>query len=91
MFLIECPFCGEAREEQEFRCMGEAYIQRPPLGCCDAEWGDYLFNRTNPKGRVVEQWAHTAGCRKLFVVDRNNVTNEIYAVHTFASYREQAA
>ena len=90
MFVIHCPYCGELRDEQEYRCAGEAFIQRPRLDCTDEQWGDYVFNRTNPKGRVLEQWAHSAGCRKLFVIERNNVTNEIYAVRTFESYKEQA-
>ena len=90
MILIHCPYCGEAREEQEFGYAGEALIQRPPLDCSDEEWGDYLFNRKNIKGVTVEQWAHTAACRKVFVVERNNVTNDIIAIKTFESIRGQA-
>ncbi|HPE60322.1 MAG TPA: sarcosine oxidase subunit delta [Thiolinea sp.] len=87
MFLITCPYCGEAREEQEFSHAGEALIQRAPLDATDAEWGDYLFNRSNRKGPVLEQWQHTLGCRKLFIVERNNVTNDILAIKTFESLR----
>ncbi len=89
MFLIECPYCGEPREEQEFSYAGEALIARPALDCSDEEWGDYLFKRKNLKGPTVEQWAHTAGCRKLFIMERNNVTNDILAIKTFESLRGQ--
>lgn len=84
MFLIHCPHCGEARDEQEFHCAGEAFIVRPldPETVDDATWGDYVFFRDNPKGVVWEQWSHGAGCRKFFVIKRNNVTNEILATYT---------
>ncbi len=83
MLLIRCPYCGEAREEQEFSYAGEALIQRPGRDVTDEEWGDYLFKRKNIKGVTTEQWAHTYGCRKLFVVERNNISNDIINVRTF--------
>lgn len=84
MFLIYCPHCGEERDEQEFACKGEPYIVRPqdPDNVSDEEWGDYVFFRENPKGWIWEQWVHTAGCRKMVAVKRNNVTNEIAATYT---------
>ena len=90
MLLIRCPYCGETREEQEFSYAGEAFIQRPPLSATDEEWGDYLFKRKNIKGITTEQWAHSYGCRRLFVVERNNVTYEILSVYTFESVRGAA-
>ena len=82
MLLIHCPWCG-AREESEFHCGGEAHIVRPerPEALPDAEWADYLFMRTNPKGRHRERWRHEAGCRRWFNVERNTVTHEITAVY----------
>ena len=84
MFYLHCPFCGEKRDEQEFHFAGEAYIARPanPDECSDAEWGDYVFMRSNHKGWVWEQWEHTAGCRKVFVAKRNNVSNEVNGSYT---------
>ena len=45
MLLISCPFCGE-RGEAEFAWGGEP-VARPSFSATDAEWGDYLYNRTN--------------------------------------------
>jgi heterotetrameric sarcosine oxidase delta subunit len=80
MFLIECPWCG-SRDESEFAYGGEAHIARPadPHALSDAQWADYLFMRTNPKGRHREQWCHTAGCRRWFNVERDT---QSYAIHS---------
>ncbi len=83
MLYIHCPYCEEKRDEQEFRHAGEAYIARPenPEEVSDEEWGDYVFMRSNKKGWIWEQWEHVAGCRKVIVVNRNNVSNEIKATY----------
>ena len=75
MFLIHCPWCGP-RAESEFSCGGEAHIARPldTDALTDAQWGDYLFMRKNPKGPHREQWLHAAGCRRWFNVERDTVT-----------------
>lgn len=82
MLLIVCPYCG-ARDQSEFSFGGEAHIVRPaePATLTDAEWGDYLFNRENPKGIHREQWCHTAGCRKWFNAIRDTVTYRISSVY----------
>jgi sarcosine oxidase subunit delta len=82
MLLIPCPWCGP-REESEFSCGGEAGIARP-IDCDaldDAQWADYLFNRSNPKGEHHEQWMHGYGCRRWFSVVRDTVTYRITAVY----------
>jgi sarcosine oxidase subunit delta len=79
MFLIHCPYCQETREEDEFSYVGEAHIQRPldPEALSDAEWGDYLFFRKNPRGLHHEMWHHAAGCRRYFNVTRDTVSYAI--------------
>ncbi len=79
MLQIHCPYCNETREEEEFTYGGEAHITRPldPESLSDAEWGDYLFFRKNPRGLHHEMWNHAAGCRKYFNVTRNTVSYEI--------------
>ncbi len=86
MLYLQCPYCGERRDEQEFHYAGEAYIARPTDldTISDEAWGDYVFMRSNRKGPIWEQWEHTAGCRKVFVVNRNNVTNEVIGTYTLA-------
>ena len=82
MFQIECPWCG-ARDESEFSCAGEAHIVRPtdPFALSDQQWADYLFNRKNTKGRHLEQWCHSSGCRRFFNVERDSVTYKIHSVY----------
>ena len=80
MLRITCPYCG-TRDEVEFHCGGDAHIVRPGLDVNDAEWSDYLFNRTNPRGVHYERWVHIFGCGQWFNVSRDTVTHEIHAVY----------
>lgn len=80
MLQIACPYCG-VRDEEEFRFGGESHVTRPTLEATDAVWGDYLFNRINPKGVHYERWLHTYGCGRWFNVARDTVTHEVLAVY----------
>ncbi len=82
MFVLECPWCG-CRDQSEFACHGEAHITRPPEPSLltDAEWGEYLFFRTNPRGLHRERWVHAHGCRRWLVVARDTRDDRIYAVY----------
>ncbi len=88
MLHIECPYCGR-RDENEFSCGGEAHIARPqePAALSDAEWADYLFMRTNPKGVLAERWCHGVGCRRWFNVERDTVSHEILRVYKMGEPR----
>ena len=83
MLHIRCPYCREMRSEEEFDNAGEAHIRRPPdpAALADAEWGDYLHLRKNPRGPHREVWVHTAGCRRYFNVLRDTVSYEILDVY----------
>lgn len=78
MLLIPCPYCGR-RPETEFRYAGEAHIVRPtdPEARSDAEWSEYLYVRTNVRGRHRERWRHIHGCARFFNVIRDTVTDRI--------------
>ena len=94
MLHIFCPHCGELRSEEEFHAAGQAHIPRPldPDACTDAQWGDYLFFRDNPRGLRHELWNHVAGCRQFFNATRNTVTYEIqetYPIGTAPQFTEQ--
>lgn len=82
MLLINCPHCGE-RAQTEFAYYGEAHIVRPqtPENLSDAEWADYVFLRTNPKGVHYERWMHAHGCRRFFNMMRDTVSGEIFATY----------
>ncbi|WP_338660510.1 sarcosine oxidase subunit delta [Pseudomonas bubulae] len=95
MLHIFCPHCGELRSEEEFHASGQAHIPRPldPGSCTDAEWGDYLFFRDNPRGLHHELWNHVAGCRQFFNATRNTVSYEIletYLIGSKPQFTEQA-
>lgn len=77
MLIVPCPWCGE-RDLTEFGYGGEAHIARPekPEQLSDAEWGDYVFFRSNPRGVHYERWVHTHGCRRWFNAVRHTVTDE---------------
>jgi len=78
MFLIECPYCQEARPEVEFRYAGEAHIARPedPAALSDEEWAKFLFIRSNARGRHFERWVHVHGCARFFNAVRDTVTDK---------------
>lgn len=82
MLQISCPWCGP-REESEFSYGGEAHIARPidTDALNDAQWGDYLFMRKNPRGLHKEQWMHTYGCRRWFNIERNTLTYQIKTIY----------
>ena len=82
MLIIDCPYCGK-RDEAEFHYGGEAHIVRPenPSELSDEAWAEYLFMRTNTKGRFLERWVHSEGCRRWFNMARNTANNEIEAVY----------
>lgn len=79
MLFIHCPYCREARAEEEFSYAGEADIRRPerPAALSDEEWGHYLHFRRNPRGEHREMWCHDAGCRRYFNVVRDTVSYAI--------------
>ncbi|MFT5572913.1 MAG: sarcosine oxidase subunit delta [Cryomorphaceae bacterium] len=88
MLIISCPWCGP-RDESEFSYGGEAHIARPldPDALSDAQWADYLFNRTNTKGLLKERWMHASGCRRWFNAERDTVT---YKFKSFYKVGESA-
>ena len=80
MLQIPCPYCG-LRAESEFTCGGEGGIVRPPKTetLNDAEWADYVFMRSNPKGVHHEQWRHSSGCGRWFNALRDTVSYRFHA------------
>ena len=82
MLLIACPWCG-ARPENEFHYGGEAHIARPhdPSALDDAAWADFLYMRSNPKGRHAERWRHIHGCGRFFNCVRDTVNDRVIATY----------
>ena len=80
MIQIPCPWCGK-RDLTEFHYGGEAHILRPekPADLSDEEWGNYIFFRSNTKGRHHERWMHALGCRRWFNAVRDTVSDQFEA------------
>jgi sarcosine oxidase subunit delta len=78
MLLIVCPWCG-VRPENEFRYGGEAHIARPHNAATldDAAWAEFLYMRSNPKGRHAERWRHIHGCGRFFNCLRDTVSDRV--------------
>jgi sarcosine oxidase subunit delta len=77
--LIPCPHCG-TRPKEEFSIQGDASRVRPQPSATDEAWYRYVYVRDNPRGRYSEYWHHVAGCRRWLVVERDNVTHEVFSV-----------
>jgi sarcosine oxidase subunit delta len=82
MQLITCPHCGP-REEVEFHYGGQAHVEYPAQSATlsDAEWGQFVFFRDNPKGPFAERWVHSVGCRRWFNAVRDTATHQFLAVY----------
>lgn len=82
MLVISCPWCGP-RPEIEFTYGGEAHIARPadPALLSDAEWGAFLYHRSNPKGRHAERWRHANGCGRFFNAVRDTMSDFFVATY----------
>lgn len=78
MQQIRCPWCG-FRDEAEFQYQGDASKVRPPADAPEADFYDYVYTRSNPKGWHIEWWHHVGGCRQWVKAVRNTLTHEIRA------------
>ena len=84
MLLIHCPYCDMDRPELEFRYGGEAHVARPAdpdAVLDDADWAQFLYLRTNPKGIHAERWRHTNGCGRFFNCLRDTVSDKILTTY----------
>ena len=93
MLLIYCPYCEMDRPEIEFRHGGEAHIARPldPSSLSDAEWAEFLFMRSNPKGLHAERWRHIHGCGRFFNSVRDTVSDRILVTYKAGEPRPSVA
>jgi sarcosine oxidase, subunit delta len=91
MLLIACPYCGP-RPENEFRYGGEAHMARPqrPSDWDDTAWTEFLYFRSNLKGRHAERWRHIHGCARFFNCVRDTVSDKIVATYKVGEPRPEA-
>ncbi|MDR1062759.1 MAG: sarcosine oxidase subunit delta [Azoarcus sp.] len=75
MKLMPCPLNG-SRNISEFTYGGEVAAMPDPAACTDAEWANYVFNKSNPAGVVREWWLHNASSY-WFIAERDTVTDTV--------------
>lgn len=69
MKLMPCPINGP-RPVSEFVYGGEVRDMPDPQTCTDAQWADYVFNRSGIPGVKKEWWYHTPS-GTWFVAERD--------------------
>lgn len=79
MKMMNCPLNG-LRNISEFTYGGELKSIPDQNTCTDEEWADYVFNKSNIAGVVLEWWMHSPSSY-WFIVERHTVTDEI--IRTF--------
>jgi sarcosine oxidase subunit delta len=75
MKILCCPINGP-RPVSEFAYGGELREMPDPDRCTDAEWADYVFNRSGVPGIKLEWWCH-APSGVWFVVERDTTRDEV--------------
>ena len=75
MKSIHCPINGP-RPQQEFAYGGEVREMPDPTAASDAQWADYVFNRSGEPAIKREWWYHIAS-GTWFIAERDNVSDEI--------------
>ncbi|HET6339270.1 MAG TPA: sarcosine oxidase subunit delta [Polyangiales bacterium] len=75
MKLLDCPNIG-ARPTAEFTYGGELRHMPDPDQATDAEWADYVWNRTGAGGVKKEWWFHVPSAT-WFIAERDTRTDRV--------------
>jgi sarcosine oxidase subunit delta len=75
MKLLRCPLNG-VRPVSEFVCGGEVRPMPDPDTCTDAQWTDYVFNRSGVPGMKREWWCHVAS-GYWFIAERDTSIDRV--------------
>lgn len=91
MLLIHCPYCDETLPEVEFTYAGQAHVARAPdpSSQSDAEWENFLYIRSNPKGPHYERWRHLHGCGRFFNAVRDTVSDRFLTTYKAGAPRPE--
>jgi sarcosine oxidase subunit delta len=85
MKIIVCPLNGP-RPVNEFVYGGEVRPSPDPDTCSDADWSDYVFNRSGVPGAKYEWWCHIPS-GNWFVVLRDTGRDVIMGTFTADAVR----
>jgi sarcosine oxidase, subunit delta len=87
MKLLRCPVNG-LRPIQEFHYGGEVRSAPDPNACSNAEWTDYVFNRSGEHGIAFEWWYHVPSST-WFVAERDTLKDEFVRTYTYEEFRSR--
>lgn len=79
MKIMVCPLNGP-RPVLEFAYGGELRAMPDPDICTDAQWSDYVFNRSGSPGNKYEWWCHTPS-GYWFIALRDTLRDEVIATY----------
>jgi sarcosine oxidase subunit delta len=79
MKILVCPINGP-RPVSEFVYHGEVRVEPDATSCTDAEWTDYVFNRSGIPAVKKEWWCHTPS-NIWFIAERD--TTKDYVLRTY--------
>ncbi|MDP7017038.1 MAG: sarcosine oxidase subunit delta [Pirellulaceae bacterium] len=82
MKIIHCPINGP-RPLQEFHYGGEVRVA-PDSSVSDADWADYVFNRSGGPGVRKEWWFHTPS-GTWFIAERDPVSDSFVRTYLYES------
>ena len=85
MKILICPLNGP-RPASEFVYGGEVRHAPDPDRCSDAEWSDYVFNRSGSPGIKHEWWCHIAS-GFWFVVLRDTTRDVVIGTYAADAVR----
>ena len=83
MKIITCPINGP-RPLQEFHFGGEVRTMPDATAATDAEWANYVFNRSGEPGVKREWWYHVPS-GTWFIAERDNRTDEFLRTYLYAA------
>ena len=79
---MTCPVNGP-RAISEFACAGELRPMPDPAAASDAEWADYVFNKSGVAGVKSEWWCHTPS-GVWFIAERDTTSDTIVRTYLYA-------
>lgn len=86
MKIMVCPLNGP-RPVSEFAYGGEVRASPDAERCTDAEWSDYVFNRSGTAGLKYEWWCHLAS-GYWFIALRDTARDALIATYPADTVRQ---
>lgn len=81
MKVIVCPING-SRPVSEFIYHGEVRQEPDQDNCSDAEWSDYVFNRSGIPAVKKEWWCHTPS-NTWFIAERDTAKDHVIRTYLY--------